>query len=121
MIRGRVNERQIKRMMQQMGIKSNDMSGVIQVDFVFPDKKITIKNPEVTILEIQGTKTYQVVGGEESVGSVSNEKNQENDINEEDLKLVMEKTGASREKAVEALRRNGYKPAEAIIYLITNK
>ncbi len=121
MIRGRVNERQIKRMMQQMGIKSNDMSGVIQVDFVFPDKKITIKNPEVTILEIQGTKTYQVVGGEESVGSVSNEKNQENDINEEDLKLVMEKTGESREKAVEALRKNGYKPAEAIIYLITNK
>ncbi len=121
MMRGKVNERQIKRMMQQMGIKSNDMSGVIQVDFIFPDKKITIKNPEVTLLEIQGTRTYQVVGGEESVGKATEERKENEDINDDDLNLVMEKTGVSKEKAVDALRKNGYKPAEAIIYLMTNR
>ncbi len=120
-MRGRVNERQIKRMMQQMGIKSNDMSGVTEVDFIFPDKMIVLKNPEVTLLEIQGTRTYQVVGGEESVEKPGESTREDSDINQDDLALVIEKTGVSREKAIEALRSNGYKPAEAIIYLVTNK
>lgn len=121
MMKGRVNERQIKRMMHQMGIKSDDMDGILQVDFIFRDKKISVKNPQVTVLNIQGTKTYQVVGGEEVTGSVNSAVSPESDINEEDLNLVIQKTGVEREKALEALRKNDHKPAEAIIYLMTNK
>jgi nascent polypeptide-associated complex subunit alpha len=122
MMGGRMNERQIRRMMQQAGIKSSDMDGVVQVDFIFPGKKISVKNPQVTIMDIQGTRTYQVVGGEEVTGAAGEvPKTQNSDINEEDLNLVMQKTGVDREKATEALRKNGYKPAEAIIALMTGK
>ncbi|MCL5789097.1 MAG: nascent polypeptide-associated complex protein [Candidatus Thermoplasmatota archaeon] len=119
---GRMNERQIRRMMQQAGIKSSDMDGVIQVDFIFSDRKISVKNPQVTILDIQGTRTYQVVGGQEVSGEAAEApKSKDSDINEEDINLVMQKTGVEREKAVESLRKNGYKPAEAIIALMTGK
>ncbi len=121
MMGGRMNERQIRRMMQQAGIKSSDMDGVIRVDFIFQDKKISVKNPQVTILDIQGTKTYQVVGGQEVTGEVEASQSQVSDINEEDLNLVVQKTGVDREKAMEALRKNGYKPAEAIIALMTGR
>jgi nascent polypeptide-associated complex subunit alpha len=121
MIKGHVNERQIKRMMQQMGIKSNDMDGIVQVDFIFKDKKISVKGPQVTVLEIQGTRTYQVVGGEETSENAVTSQGKESDINEDDLNLVMQKTGVDREKAIDALRKNGHKPAEAIIYLMTNR
>ncbi|MCL5407793.1 MAG: nascent polypeptide-associated complex protein [Candidatus Thermoplasmatota archaeon] len=116
-----MNERQIRRMMQQAGIKSSEMDGVIQVDFIFSDKKITVRNPQVTILDVQGTRTYQVVGGEEVVGGAETSKSMDSDINEEDINLVIQKTGVERAKAVEALRKNGYKPAEAIIALMTGK
>ncbi|MEM0138695.1 MAG: nascent polypeptide-associated complex protein [Thermoplasmatales archaeon] len=118
MLGGRVNERQLRRMMQQAGIKSSEMSGVRQVDFIFDDRKISVKNPQVTILEIQGTKTYQVVGGEEQEGKVEA---QPLGFNEEDVNLVVQKTGVSREKAIEALRKSGNKPAEAIISIISGK
>ncbi|MCL4333414.1 MAG: nascent polypeptide-associated complex protein [Candidatus Thermoplasmatota archaeon] len=122
MMPGRMNERQIRRMMQQAGIKSSDMDGVIQVDFIFSDRKISVKNPQVTILDIQGTRTYQVVGGQEVSGEAAEApKSKDSDINEEDINLVMQKTGVEREKAVESLRKNGYKPAEAIIALMTGK
>ena len=117
-----MNERQIRRMMQQAGIKSSDMDGVVQVDFIFSDKKISVMNPQVTILDIQGTRTYQVVGGEEVTGEVTGiTKAKDSDLNEEDLNLVIQKTGVEREKAIEALRKNGYKPAEAIIALMTGR
>ncbi|MCL4449987.1 MAG: nascent polypeptide-associated complex protein [Candidatus Thermoplasmatota archaeon] len=122
MMGGRMNDRQIRRMMQQAGIKSSEMDGVIQVDFIFSDRKISVKGPQVTILDIQGTRTYQVVGGEEVTGDVGGApKSKDADINEDDLNLVMQKTGVDREKGIEALRKNGYKPAEAIIALMTGK
>lgn len=121
MMGGRVNERQMRRMMQQAGIKTIEMDGVQQVDFILTDKKISIRNPQVTILDIQGTRTYQVVGGEEFSGSVEKSQTPDQDINDEDLNIVMQKTGVSRENAIGALRKSGYKPAEAIIYLMTNK
>jgi nascent polypeptide-associated complex subunit alpha len=119
MLGGRVNERQLRRMMQQAGIKSSELDGVRQVDFILADRKITVKNPQVTILEIQGTKTYQVVGGEEEIGSITEA--QKSDVNEEDVALVIQKTGVTREKAIEALKKNNNKPAEAIISLLTGK
>ena len=39
---------------------------------------------------------------------------------EEDIKLVMSQTGASREKVIEALKATDGQPAEAIIKLISS-
>ncbi len=122
MIRGKVNERQVKRMMQQMGIKSNDMDGVEEVRIVLRDKVIVLKEPNVSVIEVQGNKTYTIVGKEEVVdkGAASN-LSQDTNLKEDDIKLVMEKANVTREKAIEALKSNNYMVAEAIIYCMTSR
>jgi len=122
MIKGRVNERQVKRMMQQMGIKSNDLDDVVEVRIVLKDKAIIIKEPNVSVIEVQGNKTYTVVGKEEIIqGQMDKQTIEDTNLKEEDIKLVMEKAGVTREKAIEALKSNNYMVAEAIIYCMTKR
>jgi len=122
MIKGRVNERQVKRMMQQMGIKSNDLDDVVEVRIVLKDKTIIIKEPNVSVIEVQGNKTYTVVGKEEMIqGQMDKQTIEDTNLKEEDIKLVMEKAGVTREKAIEALKSNNYMVAEAIIYCMTKR
>jgi len=122
MIKGRVNERQVKRMMQQMGIKSNDLDDVVEVRIVLKDKTIIIKEPNVSVIEVQGNKTYTIVGKEEIIqGQMDKQTIEDTNLKEEDIKLVMEKAGVTREKAIEALKSNNYMVAEAIIYCITKR
>ncbi|MFP3299545.1 MAG: nascent polypeptide-associated complex protein [Thermoplasmatales archaeon] len=122
MIKGRVNERQVKRMMQQMGIKSNDLDDVVEVRIVLKDKTIIIKEPNVSVIEVQGNKTYTVVGKEEIIqGQMDKQTIEDTNLKEEDIKLVMEKAGVTREKAIEALKSNNYMVAEAIIYCMTKR
>jgi len=122
MIKGRVNERQVKRMMQQMGIKSNDLDDVVEVRIVLKDKTIIIKEPNVSVIEVQGNKTYTVVGKEEIMqGQMDKQTIEDTNLKEEDIKLVMEKAGVTREKAIEALKSNNYMVAEAIIYCMTKR
>jgi len=122
MIKGRVNERQVKRMMQQMGIKSNDLEDVVEVRIVLKDKTIIIKEPNVSVIEVQGNKTYTVVGKEEIIqGQMDKQTIEDTNLKEEDIKLVMEKAGVTREKAIEALKSNNYMVAEAIIYCMTKR
>ena len=122
MIKGRVNERQVKRMMQQMGIKSNDLDDVLEVRIVLKDKTIIIKEPNVSVIEVQGNKTYTVVGKEEIIqGQMDKQTIEDTNLKEEDIKLVMEKAGVTREKAIEALKSNNYMVAEAIIYCMTKR
>lgn len=122
MIRGKVNERQVKRMMQQMGIKSNDLEGVEEVRILLKDKVIVLKEPNVSVIEVQGSKTYTIVGKEEILdkGAAVNLP-QDTNLKEEDIKLVMEKANVTREKAIEALKSNNYMVAEAIIYCMTSR
>jgi Transcription factor homologous to NACalpha-BTF3 len=122
MIKGRVNERQVKRMMQQMGIKSNDLDDVVEVRIVLKDKTIIIKEPNVSVIEVQGNKTYTVVGKEEIIqGQMDKQTIEDTNLKEEDIRLVMEKAGVTREKAIEALKSNNYMVAEAIIYCMTKR
>ena len=122
MIKGRVNERQVKRMMQQMGIKSNELDDVVEVRIVLKDKTIIIKEPNVSVIEVQGNKTYTVVGKEEIIqGQIDKQTIEDTNLKEEDIKLVMEKAGVTREKAIEALKSNNYMVAEAIIYCMTKR
>jgi Transcription factor homologous to NACalpha-BTF3 len=122
MIKGRVNERQVKRMMQQMGIKSNDLDDVVEVRIVLKDKTIIIKEPNVSVIEVQGNRTYTVVGKEEIIqGQMDKQTIEDTNLKEEDIKLVMEKAGVTREKAIEALKSNNYMVAEAIIYCMTKR
>lgn len=122
MIPGKMNSREVKRMMQQMGIKSTEYPDVKKVVMEAGNKRYIIENPEVTAITAQGQTSFQIVGTmrEESTPLSDNKQPQGQTFPEEDIKLVMEQSGASREKAIEALKMTDGQPADAILKLISN-
>ncbi len=110
MFRGRIDKRQMERMMRQMGIKARELEGVREVLIRLADKEIVLPNAQVTITEMAGQRSYQVTGQEF-------ERKPEFEPSEEDTKLVAEQTGVERDVAVEALRETGGDIAEAILKL----
>ncbi len=109
----RINPREAKRMMQRMGMSMDAIPDVEQVIIKTSNKEITIEEPEVAILEMQGQKIFQVAGGKIS------EKLTEREIAipEEDIRLVADQTGKSIEEARRALEESGGDLAKAILLL----
>lgn len=105
-----MNPRQMKRLMRQMGIKMEELEGVKEVVLRFEGKEIILKEPAVTVMVVQGEKSYQIVPGSEEVREVLK-------IPEEDIQLVMEQAGVDRETALKALEETKGDIAEAILKL----
>jgi len=97
--------------MKQLGINIQDIGNVEEVIIRTSDKEYIFKDAEVTVMEAQGQKTYQIVGTPEIV-------ERERGIPEEDIKLVMEKTGKTAEEAKKALEESNGDIAEAILKLM---
>jgi len=111
--RRRVNPREAKRMMQRMGLSMDAISDVEQVVIKTRGKEITIEEPEVAIMEVQGQKIFQVTGGKitEKVAK------RELIIPEEDVQLVADQTSKSLEEARKALEECQGDLAKAILLL----
>ena len=105
-----MNPRQMKKLMKQLGIKMEEIEGVKEVVLKLEGKEIVLKNPVVTVMVVQGEKTYQIVPGSEEVREVL-------EIPEEDVQLVMEQAGVDRETALKALKETKGDIAEAILKL----
>jgi len=105
-----MNPRQMKKLMRQMGIKMEEMEGVKEVVLRMEGKEVVLKEPVVTVMVVQGEKTYQIVPGSEEVKAVAS-------ISEEDVKLVMEQAGVDMETARKALEEAEGDLAEAILKL----
>ncbi len=120
MLPGRMNSREVKRMMAQMGIKSTEMSDVKTVIFKGTTKDYMITDAQVTMVEAQGQKTFQVMGTFREVAKSAEETKAATapSYDEEDIKLVMEQASVSRDKALEALKKADGEPAKAILDLL---
>jgi nascent polypeptide-associated complex subunit alpha len=105
-----MNPRQMKKLMKQLGIKMEELEGVKEVVLKLEGKEIVLKDPVVTVMVVQGEKTYQIVPGSEEVREVL-------EIPEEDIELVMEQAGVDRETALKALKETKGDIAEAILKL----
>jgi len=106
-----MNPRKMQQAMKKMGISQVEIPAnevIIKQD----DKEIVISNPQVSLVKMMGQDTYQVVGSatERAISSTP-------DINEDDIKTVMDQTGASEEKVKEVLEETKGDLAEAIIKL----
>ena len=110
----RINPREARRMMQRMGMSMDAIPDVEQVIIKTGSKEITIEEPEVAILEVQGQKIYQVTGGK-IVEKAAERKAPT--IPEEDVRLVADQTGKSLEEAKKALEECGGDLAKAILLL----
>lgn len=96
-------------MMKQMGISQQEIDASRVIIEKTNGGRIIIENPSVTKIVMQGQDTFQIAGDhfEESV---------KEEISEQDIRTVMEKTGVSEEEARETLERTG-DLAEAILEL----
>jgi nascent polypeptide-associated complex subunit alpha len=116
----RMNSREQKRMMQRMGMNMDTVGDVQQVIIRTAEKDIVIDEPEVAILQVQGQKMYQVIGGQVSEQSPSQRGASapaKPAFSEEDVQLVADQTGKSLEKAKEALQEADGDLAKAILLL----
>ena len=116
----RMNPREQKRMMQRMGMNMDSVPDVNQVIIRTPTKDIVIDEPEVAILQVQGQKMYQIIGGQVSEQAPSQRGAAavvKPAFSEEDVQLVADQTGKSLEKAKEALEECGGDLAKAILLL----
>src|SRR4030043_883752 len=114
-MRGPVNPREAKRMMQRMGLNMNVVEDVQEVVIKTGSKQIVISEPEVSIIEAQGQKMFQIAGGQ--VTEKAAERKTGPKVGEEDVRLVADQTGKSLEEARKALEESGGDLAKAILLL----
>jgi nascent polypeptide-associated complex subunit alpha len=100
-------------MMQRMGMNMDTIADTEQVIIKTSSKEITIEEPEVAILEMQGQKIFQVTGGKITEKTIERKLA----IPEEDIRLVADQTGKSVEEAKKALEESGGDLARAILLL----
>jgi nascent polypeptide-associated complex subunit alpha len=111
-----MNPREAKRMMQRMGMNMDAVQDVEQVIIKTSSKDIIIEQPEVAILQVQGQKMFQVVGGKVTE-KLSERKAPALAVSEEDVKLVADQTGKSIEEVRKALEECEGDLAKAILLL----
>lgn len=110
----RVNPREAKRMMQRMGLNMDAVTDVEQVIIRTSSREITIEEPEVAMLEMQGQKIFQVTGGKITEKTAERKPS---GVAEEDVRLVADQTGKSLEEARKALEECQGDLAKAILLL----
>lgn len=113
----RMNPREAKRMMQRMGMNMGAMPDVEQVVFKTSSKEIIVENPEVTVMEMQGQKIFQVMGDRITEKAVEKKVK----IPEEDVQLVATQANVSPDQARAALEQTNGDLAQAILLLSQTK
>ncbi|MEM5871624.1 MAG: nascent polypeptide-associated complex protein [Candidatus Aenigmatarchaeota archaeon] len=104
----KLNPKQMEKVMKQMGMNVTNIEAE-EVIIKTPDKEIIISNPQVSKIKIMGHDTFQITG------EIS-ERPREEELSEEDVEMVAEQAGVSREEAREMLLETG-DIAEAIMRL----
>ena len=116
MFPGGVNPKQMQTMMKRMGIKMEEIDAE-EVIIKCSDKEIVITNPSVAKVVMQGQASFQITGQEHTreIKAAEEEEDIAIEISEDDVDMVAEQTGVSKEKAKEALEKTGGDIAEAIM------
>jgi len=144
-----MNPKQMEAMMRKMGIKNENVKAT-EVIIVKSSGNIHIKDPSVTVMTVQGERTWQISGrevleGKEGTKSPSKgtepklkpklKEPEEEPVQEEyedetpsgpayaeeDVTLVMEQAHCSEPEARKALEISDGQPAEAILMLMSKR
>lgn len=103
-----MNPSQMKGMMKKMGISQTPLN-VRKVIFETEEGNLIIDEPSVIRIMMQGQETYQVSGEAREEES--------EDFSEEDIAMVVEKTGKNKDEVLRALEVSEGDIAEAIMEL----
>ncbi len=107
----KMDNRNARRMMDRLGINMKEIPNVQEVVIKTPDKEMHITNASVSEIVAQGNRMFQVAGDVEEVEV------EKKAFSEEDVLLVQQQTGASKEKAMAALEESDGEVARAILKL----
>ena len=104
----KINPRQLEKMAKRMGIQATPIPAD-EVIIKTPEADIVITNPQVSKVNMMGQETYQITG------DVSERPKEA--FSEDDVSMVMEKTGATREEVEKALTETNGDLATSILKL----
>jgi len=106
--------RQVRRMLDKMGLNMTELDGVQEVIIRTRDKEIIIKEPTVAELKAQDSTIYQIIAGEIEERGIERKY-----FSEEDIMLVIQQANVSRDEAIKALEDADGDIAKAILSLTT--
>jgi nascent polypeptide-associated complex subunit alpha len=112
MFPGGLNPRQMKQMMKQMGIKTEEIDATA-VAIICADREIVIEGPEVMKMVVSGNEIYTISGGKAKVQAPDAAA----EVSDDDVKMVAEQAGVSEEEAKKTLQETKGDIAEAIMKL----
>lgn len=95
-----MNSKKMQAMMKQMGINQEEIDASRVIIEKNSGEKTIIENPSVQKITMQGQESFQVSGD-------IREESAEEEISEEDIQTIVDKTNCSEEKARETLERTG--------------
>lgn len=106
------SNRQMRRMFDKMGLNMNPLENIEEVIIKMSNKDIIIKKPSVTEIRAQDSTIYQIVA--EDIEEIAKEVKK---FSEEDIMLVIQQTGVTKEVAEKALEDAEGDIARAILTL----
>lgn len=125
-----MNPRKMKQMMKQMGIDVEELDAERVVIETADGDDLVFDGAQVTKMDAQGQETYQIVGSPDTVAdagaggasavegdddpALDDGGDADDEIPEEDVRLVAEQAGVSKSDAREALEAANGEPARAI-------
>lgn len=110
-----MNPKQMQKIMAQMGIKNSPVDASRVTIEKKDGSKIVVDNPQVTMIEMQGQKTFQVAGNVSE--QLEDPQKQPAEQPETDADLVAKQANVSKEQAQKALDESQGDIAQAITKL----
>jgi len=107
----RLNPRDLQKAMQRFGIQQKEIPAK-KVIIEQEEKNLVINDPKVAKVNMMGDEVFQVSGE-----ITEEEKNTKPEVNEEDIKTVMEQANATKEEAISAIEEAEGDLAKAILTL----
>ena len=108
---------ELRKLLRRYGVEVEELKDIERVELYSSKKKLVVNKPQVVAFKITGQTIYQVVGGEVVEEKIAEKPVEEAKFSEEDVNFIVEYTGVTREKAVEALKKAGGDLAKAIMIL----
>jgi len=109
-----INPREMQKAMKKLGIKQEEIDAELVI-IKTSGKDLVIKNPKVTMVNMMGQETIQVIGDITEI-----DKNEKVELNEDDIATVIGQASCTKEEAIESLEQSKGNLAEAILRLQKN-
>lgn len=110
----RGGNREMRRMLDKMGLDMTTMDNVEEVIIKTDKKELYLVKPQVIEMKGKDSTIFQVVASD-----IEEKQRDVPSFKEEDIILVMQQASVSREKAVQALTESKGDMAQAILSLTT--